>query len=972
MPPPTVFISYSHDSPEHADRVLAFSDRLRSEGVDCQLDQYEPAPPDGWPRWMDKHIRSADFVLMICTETYFCRVMGEEEPGKGLGVKWEGNLIYQHIYQADSTNRRFIPVLFEENQVEHIPTPVQGVTHYRVHTADGYERLYRHLTDQPLVIKPELGKLLELPPRERKTDFLERPVRSVVVSTASLPSTDSYLIGREQKLAALDAAWESSTVILSEAKNLGQAKSPFRSGETLRSAQGDRLPQKTNILSLVAFGGVGKTALVNKWLAQMALDNYRGAERVFGWSFYSQGAAEGKQVAADPFIAAALKWFGDPDPTAGNPWDKGERLAQLIKEHHTLLVLDGLEPLQNPPPVETGRIKDPALRSLLRELARQNAGLVVITTRLSVDDLKDFLGSFADEINLENLSAEAGADYLKHLGVTGSTDELIAASREYDGHALALTLLGSYLKTVYRGDVHKRDQIVRLTDERKHGPDARRVMAAYEHWLKDKPELDILRLMGLFDRPAEHAALEALRKKPAIKGLTERIQKLSLADWRYAVDNLRALRLLADEDPHDPDALDAHPLLREHFGEQLRVSNAKAWREAHSRLYEHYKSSAKEFPDTVDEMTPLYAAVAHGCLAGRYQEAHDDLYRKRTLRGDKYFSTRQLGAFSADLAALSGFFEKPWREPVSGLSKSTKGLVLAIAGFDLRTLGRLEEAAQPTQAALEAAIDLHDLENAARYASTISQIYLTSGEVTQALDYARQSIQLADRSGDAFQRITKRVQLADTLHQAGHLAEAEAALREAEEMQKADQSEFQLLYAFQGFLYCDLLLDQGKYLEVQSRVGQTIEIAMRNKWLLGIALDHLSLGRAHLMQAEVEGTNNYSQATTHLGYAVDGLRQAGAQEFIVRGLLARAELWRVMGALDKARRDLDEAYSIATRGGMRRHEADCHLEYARLFVASGEKDKAREHFELAKKMIEEIGYHRRDVECQRIEQQING
>jgi len=39
--PPVVFISYSHDSAEHADRVLALSNRLHEDGIDCILDQYE-------------------------------------------------------------------------------------------------------------------------------------------------------------------------------------------------------------------------------------------------------------------------------------------------------------------------------------------------------------------------------------------------------------------------------------------------------------------------------------------------------------------------------------------------------------------------------------------------------------------------------------------------------------------------------------------------------------------------------------------------------------------------------------------------------------------------------------------------------------------------------------------------------------------------------------------------------------------
>ncbi len=82
---PKVFISYTHDSPEHIDRVLHLADRLRAEGVDCRLDQYETSPSEGWPRWMDRQIEWAVYVLVICTETYQRRFKGIEEPGKGLG-----------------------------------------------------------------------------------------------------------------------------------------------------------------------------------------------------------------------------------------------------------------------------------------------------------------------------------------------------------------------------------------------------------------------------------------------------------------------------------------------------------------------------------------------------------------------------------------------------------------------------------------------------------------------------------------------------------------------------------------------------------------------------------------------------------------------------------------------------------------------------------------------------------------------
>ena len=76
---PVVFISYSQDSPEHTDKVLAFTNTLRRDGIDAVLDQYEESPCEGWPKWMDRQIENSDFVLVVCTETYCQRVIGIEE-----------------------------------------------------------------------------------------------------------------------------------------------------------------------------------------------------------------------------------------------------------------------------------------------------------------------------------------------------------------------------------------------------------------------------------------------------------------------------------------------------------------------------------------------------------------------------------------------------------------------------------------------------------------------------------------------------------------------------------------------------------------------------------------------------------------------------------------------------------------------------------------------------------------------------
>jgi hypothetical protein len=116
--PLRVFVSYSHDSAEHAERVLALADRLRRDGLDAWIDQYDPEPEDGWPRWMVDEIDKADRVLAICTQTYRRRFEGKETKG-GQGVDWEGAILTDELYRR---RRRFVvPVVFDQTDVEHLP-----------------------------------------------------------------------------------------------------------------------------------------------------------------------------------------------------------------------------------------------------------------------------------------------------------------------------------------------------------------------------------------------------------------------------------------------------------------------------------------------------------------------------------------------------------------------------------------------------------------------------------------------------------------------------------------------------------------------------------------------------------------------------------------------------------------------------------------------------------------------------------
>lgn len=289
--------------------------------------------------------------------------------------------------------------------------------------------------------------------------------------------------------------------------------------------------------------------------------------------------------------------------------------------------------------------------------------------------------------------------------VQGTDAELEQAASDFGLHALALNLLAAYIYEIPGHHISNAGEIPDIDVALKEGKHPRRVMSAFaKRFGEGNAEVEALRILGLFSNPAEKAEFAAERAAPPIPNLTDHIQELSETEWSRLITKLRHLKLLVPESRHRPDSLDARPLVREHFGAQIKGGYPEAWCEGNSRLYEYYKASAKEYPDTLQEMAPLFAVVRHGCQAGRYQETIAEVYYLRIHREEKNFHVMTLGALGADLVILSGIFDLPWRKLVDGLSEDWQGFILIEAGFCLRALGWLEESAQPMQAALEARI----------------------------------------------------------------------------------------------------------------------------------------------------------------------------------------------------------------------------------------------------------------------------
>ena len=176
--------------PDHSERVLALSNRLRALGVGAELDRYHVRPPQGWPQWCEEQLRpeSSSFVLVICTPNYRARVENRVSADEGRGVYWEGAILYSYLYSAKG-NSRFVPVLLDDAPEAAIPVPLDGHTRYRIRAFEladpDFEALYRELTGQPETPKPILGDVIKLGASDAPIAAKPLPEKQAVSDLAS-------------------------------------------------------------------------------------------------------------------------------------------------------------------------------------------------------------------------------------------------------------------------------------------------------------------------------------------------------------------------------------------------------------------------------------------------------------------------------------------------------------------------------------------------------------------------------------------------------------------------------------------------------------------------------------------------------------------------------------------------------------------------------------------------------------------
>lgn len=730
------------------------------------------------------------------------------------------------------------------------------------------------------------------------------------------------------------------------------------------------------VVSVVAFAGFGKSTLIDAFLSAIA-PIYNGAAKVFGWHFFSQESQDATVASSSLFFERALRFFDFDGSLPVHDNEKAKELVKLLQSQKAILVLDGIEPLQHSPQINQGYFSDRAMQIFLTEIARDglpNGGLVMVTSRQPLTELERF--SRYRQIDLKQLSVEAGVALLRYLGVKGQPQELREAVIEYKGHALSLVLLAKLLVSDYEGDVLERASL-NILDTETEGKQTQSILDYYDHvWRDDEPEKIFLFLLSLFNRPMQREEFEVLL---AQTDFALPLRALPRNKLNRIITHLKNSGLVLNEDT----VYDTHSLIRSYFAQKFRHNRYQDFVDSHTALFRYFQSlPSAELPADLDGLEPLYRAIYHGCMAREYQAALD-IYWKRISRERAFYSQKTLGAISSDLFAICQFFPNGWDSPVKeGLSEERQAWLLAVAAFLLTSLGRFDEAIRPRHTEIRVFQALGDWGLAAGDSRNLAGILLPVGKLDEALDAATRAVEFAGRMADdgaasQFSKsMNKRVILtsciskkASVFHYLGKIAES---LREFE---AAEQLYGQPLDRSNGYHYCDLLLDLAQSEDdlraVLERGQRSLEQSERQDNLENIGNDNLTIANAYFK------LKDYDRAGGFYEVALDRLQKSGRVDRLPPALLAKAEFHRAVwsrtrdeGALKLRDYTIQEAEQIISLSRMRLYDADLMLVKARIALDDQDPRQAQALCEAAARQIQRMKYGRKLNDLEQLRQRL--
>ena len=698
----------------------------------------------------------------------------------------------------------------------------------------------------------------------------------------------------------------------------------------------------SNVLSLVAMGGMGKSALTWAWLQRDVLglplpgvsksddDDCRVPDRdrpegVLWWSFYEKGASFAV------FVREALYYASDGQAVAAaypSLFDQLKALTTVLMKRRLLLVLDGFERELRAyaglnaayqgddfrEDTDVRRCIDPRAGALLQWIAAAPMrSRVVLTSRLNPRELDGLAG--CEHKDLTALDPEDAVHFFHAQGVKGMRAEIQAACLPYGYHPLALRLLAGVIVKDRRnpGDISvaaRHPVSAELKGKEKHHI----LQVAYD--AMEKPKRDLLSRLAAFRSPMNHEALEALNPFPGE------------AEFDAAVGELIDCGLLFFD--RSQARYDLHPVVRQHAYDRL---SDKAG--VHTRLRDYFTKVPaldREKLESVDELAPMIELYHHTVRAGQYDEARE-LFRDR-LQAPLYY---RFGAHQVCIELLRGLFQDGESRPPRLKTEVDQSWTQNSLAVCYSRSGQSRRAV-PLFLLSNAIYEQQDYKQGVAICLTnVAQAQISLGQFLEAGQNLRRAIELSRESRYEFGEADGHQELGRLEAYQGRFnessSELDAALYSFRKQQEAQMEG--LVWAFLGLQALQITntqeaIESGRRSRELADVRRNERDIIRAEWLLGWALIQKSP----------------TEAESHLSEALTRCRRINLVELEPDILLAWARWHRAAGNVTQAHQYAEEALAIADRCEYRLVQADVRNLLAQLALDGGDQDSARYHAEI--------------------------
>ncbi|MFE8597784.1 helix-turn-helix domain-containing protein [Archangium violaceum] len=644
-------------------------------------------------------------------------------------------------------------------------------------------------------------------------------------------------------------------------------------------------------VALVALGGAGKTAVAERVVSGLGEGSRTGG--TFVWSFYEAPRVEG-------FFARALRYFTRGDEAA--PGERLERLQEVLgggPPH--LLVLDGLEVVQSDggDGRARGEFLDPSLRRLLSSLTRGlGAARVLMTSRLPLADLEAWEGSGLRTIALAPLSEDEGVELLRLWGLNGGGGALRELFVSTGGHALSVSMMGSYVGSFLGGDVRRFEEVP-LAEAARDDLLARRLQAVLSAYARALPERerDVLARLCVLGGGVDEDALETIAQ--AGGALAGSLAGMSRAELRRTLARLERLGLVFVA--REGQALySTHPFLRDYFKSLLGVAPELIHALERERLAARLDTRVHEPPRDGARLDAYEALLLHTLRAGLPLEAYS-LYA-RSLGGFNHLGLR-LGDMSRGARLMSTFALEgdPRRLPES-LPEAIRGELAYDWGLYAGALGELAFAVRCYETYVALAERTGDAVALITGLRTLGYTERLRGRLTSARELLGRSLAVALEREDRAHAARGAALLGLVLHDLGEVAASDEHFERARELGGPPVARRALWQA-------EHELALGRREPAREATRHNLEQCQRLGWGGHVAHCHAVLGLLAVEDHLLE------EGREHLVYAHAWSRASNEVEMLLRCHELAARLSFAEGKWAEAEREAEEGLSLAAACG---------------------------------------------------------